>query len=99
MADIESKRNNNESWSVMSENHLSEKFPLHRACRDGDVSSLKLFLHQEAARSHIVLEDTYYGWTPTHWAAYFGKVRCCICSYCARNRVFGSLQFLSYVMT
>lgn len=60
----------------MSENHLSEKFPLHRSCRDGDVTSLKLLLHQEEAKSHITVEDTYYGWTPTHWAAYFGKLDC-----------------------
>ncbi|XP_066974824.1 ankyrin repeat domain-containing protein 10-like isoform X2 [Macrobrachium rosenbergii] len=69
-------RCNGQSWSVMSENHLSEKFPLHRACRDGDIASLKLLLHQEAAPSHITLEDTYYGWTPTHWAAYFGRLDC-----------------------
>ncbi|XP_068229340.1 ankyrin repeat domain-containing protein 10-like [Palaemon carinicauda] len=69
-------RCNEQSWSVMSENHLSEKFPLHRACRDGDIASLKSLLRQEAAPSHITLEDTYYGWTPTHWAAYFGRLDC-----------------------
>lgn len=60
----------------MSENTLSKNFPLHRACRDGDVGALMLLLQQEAARSHITVEDTYYGWTPTHWAAYFGKLEC-----------------------
>ncbi|XP_071512240.1 uncharacterized protein [Panulirus ornatus] len=69
-------RTNNGSWSVMSENTLSKNFPLHRACRDGDVGALMLLLQQEAARSHITVEDTYYGWTPTHWAAYFGKLEC-----------------------
>ncbi|XP_042223056.1 ankyrin repeat domain-containing protein 10-like isoform X2 [Homarus americanus] len=69
-------RTSSGSWSVMSENTLSKNFPLHRACRDGDVESLTLLLQQEAARSHITVEDTYYGWTPTHWAAYFGKLEC-----------------------
>lgn len=62
------------SWSIMSENTLSKHFPLHRACRDGDVEALTSLLQQEGAVSHITVEDTYYGWTPTHWAAYFGKV-------------------------
>ncbi|CAL4096464.1 unnamed protein product, partial [Meganyctiphanes norvegica] len=72
-----SGKSNSGSWSVMSENNLNEKFPLHRACRDGDVGALTALLHQqEAASQHITLEDTYYGWTPTHWAAYFGKLEC-----------------------
>ncbi|KAK4312362.1 hypothetical protein Pmani_016207 [Petrolisthes manimaculis] len=61
----------------MSEKALCNKFPLHRACRDGDVNGLLLLLHDhEAAHTHITLEDTYYGWTPSHWAAYFGKLEC-----------------------
>ncbi|XP_047496639.1 ankyrin repeat domain-containing protein 10-like isoform X3 [Penaeus chinensis] len=63
-------------WGTVSENTLSEKFPLHRACRDGDADFLRSLLRQEAARSHIAVEDTYYGWTPSHWAAYFGKLEC-----------------------
>ncbi|XP_045607768.1 ankyrin repeat domain-containing protein 10 isoform X2 [Procambarus clarkii] len=63
-------------WSVMSENMLSQSFPVHRACRDGDVSTLRVLLQQEAVRAHLTLEDTYYGWTPVHWAAYFGKIEC-----------------------
>lgn len=63
------------NWSVLSEKALFKNFPLHRACRDGDVEGLLTLLSdQEAARTHLTLEDTYYGWTPSHWAAYFGKV-------------------------
>lgn len=66
------------NWSVLSEKALSKNFPLHRACRDGDVEGLLTLLSdQEAARTHLTLEDTYYGWTPSHWAAYFGKVGWC----------------------
>ncbi|KAG8517043.1 Ankyrin repeat domain-containing protein 10 [Galemys pyrenaicus] len=56
-----------------SEELLSLRFPLHRACRDGDLAALCSLL-QQAPRAHLAAEDSFYGWTPVHWAAHFGKV-------------------------
>ncbi|TRY89251.1 hypothetical protein DNTS_022905 [Danionella cerebrum] len=57
-----------------SEELLSLRFPLHRACRDGDVSALcSLLLH---GLDQLAVEDSFYGWTPLHWAAHFGKLEC-----------------------
>ncbi|XP_063872115.1 serine/threonine-protein phosphatase 6 regulatory ankyrin repeat subunit B-like isoform X3 [Scylla paramamosain] len=72
----EVNRTHSGNWSVMSETALAKNFPLHRACRDGDVAALTALLQQDATHRHLTLEDTYYGWTPTHWAAYFGKLEC-----------------------
>ena len=59
-------------WGATSEEILRNKFPLHKACRDGDVETLSMLLVE--AQHGIYTEDTFYGWTPAHWAAYFGKV-------------------------
>lgn len=56
-----------------SEELLSLRFPLHRACRDGDLAALCSLL-QQTPRAHLAAEDSFYGWTPVHWAAHFGKV-------------------------
>lgn len=56
-----------------SEELLTLRFPLHRACRDGDLPALCALL-QSAPRSDLAAEDSFYGWTPIHWAAHFGKV-------------------------
>ncbi|XP_051881527.1 ankyrin repeat domain-containing protein 10a isoform X2 [Pristis pectinata] len=58
-----------------SEELLSLRFPLHRACRDGDVAALRSLL-AASAPADIGLEDNFYGWTPLHWAAHFGKLEC-----------------------
>ncbi|KAF7252880.1 Ankyrin repeat domain-containing protein 10 [Varanus komodoensis] len=58
-----------------SEELLSLRFPLHRACRDGDLSVLCALL-QGASRETLAAEDSFYGWTPIHWAAHFGKLDC-----------------------
>nr|XP_033804867.1 ankyrin repeat domain-containing protein 10 isoform X2 [Geotrypetes seraphini] len=58
-----------------SEEVLSVRFPLHRACRDGDVGAL-LSLLQRTPGPELVAEDSFYGWTPIHWAAHFGKLEC-----------------------
>ncbi|XP_004621527.1 ankyrin repeat domain-containing protein 10 [Sorex araneus] len=60
-----------------SEELLSLRFPLHRACRDGDVAALCSLLRQ-APRAHLAAEDSFYGWTPVHWAAHFGKLECLV---------------------
>lgn len=62
-------------WGGESEDIIKRDFPVHRACRDGDVK----FLHQVrevATREQLTAEDKFYGWTPIHWAAYFGQADC-----------------------
>ncbi|XP_010337146.1 ankyrin repeat domain-containing protein 10 isoform X5 [Saimiri boliviensis] len=58
-----------------SEELLSLRFPLHRACRDGDLATLCSLL-QQTPHAHLASEDSFYGWTPVHWAAHFGKLEC-----------------------
>ncbi|NXW07378.1 ANR10 protein, partial [Fregetta grallaria] len=58
-----------------SEELLTLRFPLHRACRDGDLPALCALLHS-SPRSDLAAEDSFYGWTPIHWAAHFGKLEC-----------------------
>ncbi|XP_062982216.1 ankyrin repeat domain-containing protein 10 isoform X2 [Elgaria multicarinata webbii] len=58
-----------------SEELLNLRFPLHRACRDGDLTVLCSLL-QNASRENLAAEDSFYGWTPIHWAAHFGKLDC-----------------------
>lgn len=55
-----------------SEEVLNIRFPLHRACRDGDVGALCSLL--QCSTDQLSVEDSFYGWTPLHWAAHFGKV-------------------------
>ncbi|XP_048834432.1 ankyrin repeat domain-containing protein 10a isoform X1 [Brienomyrus brachyistius] len=59
-----------------SEEVLNAHFPLHRACRDGDVGALCSLLQCTANQADLVAEDSFYGWTPIHWAAHFGKLEC-----------------------
>ncbi|CAH1778462.1 unnamed protein product [Owenia fusiformis] len=61
-------------WGSTSEELLKSHFPIHRACRDGDLENLSLLLIE--AQHGIYVEDSFYGWTPAHWAAYFGKLNC-----------------------
>ncbi|KAL6068709.1 hypothetical protein STEG23_012549 [Scotinomys teguina] len=60
-----------------SEELLSLRFPLHRACRDGDLVALCSLL-PHTPHAHLAAEDSFYGWTPVHWAAHFGKLECLI---------------------
>ncbi|XP_076159546.1 ankyrin repeat domain-containing protein 10a isoform X1 [Alosa pseudoharengus] len=55
---------------------LNNRFPLHRACRDGDVGALCSLLQCATNQADLVAEDSFYGWTPIHWAAHFGKLEC-----------------------
>ncbi|XP_068602335.1 ankyrin repeat domain-containing protein 10b [Brachionichthys hirsutus] len=59
-----------------SEEVLKSRFPLHRACRDGDVGALCALLQTTASPADLAVEDTFYGWTPVHWGAHFGKLDC-----------------------
>ncbi|KAF4118718.1 ankyrin repeat domain-containing protein 10a isoform X1 [Onychostoma macrolepis] len=55
---------------------LSLRYPLHRACRDGDVGALCSLLQRSSNQADLAAEDSFYGWTPIHWAAHFGKLEC-----------------------
>ncbi|XP_052796618.1 ankyrin repeat domain-containing protein 10-like isoform X3 [Mya arenaria] len=65
---------NNGNWSSVTEDILKRNFPIHRACRDGDIDHLTSLL--SAGEVDLYEEDDFYGWTPIHWAAYFGKLAC-----------------------
>ncbi|XP_047432717.1 ankyrin repeat domain-containing protein 10-like isoform X2 [Mugil cephalus] len=54
------------------------RFPIHRACRDGDVGALMSLLEQLSNQAHLTTEDSRYGWTPMHWAAYCGQLECVV---------------------
>lgn len=60
-------------WGNEAEEVLAHRFPLHKACRDGDPVTLSRLV-AEFPYDQLVLEDPFYSWTPIHWAAYFGKV-------------------------
>lgn len=64
-----------------SEEVLNVRFPLHRACRDGDIGALCTLLQCTTNPADLAVEDSFYGWTPIHWAAHFGKVMCNVLSY------------------
>ncbi|XP_050416528.1 ankyrin repeat domain-containing protein 10 isoform X1 [Patella vulgata] len=57
-----------------NERTLEVDYPLHKACRDGDQEKVTALLL--AGQHDLYEEDGYYGWTPTHWASYFGKLAC-----------------------
>lgn len=61
---------------LCSEEAFSRQFPLHCACRDGDVAGLLSLLHSD--HGHLSTEDSRYGWTPLHWAAHYGQLQCVI---------------------
>ncbi|XP_040888621.1 ankyrin repeat domain-containing protein 10a [Toxotes jaculatrix] len=54
------------------------RFPIHRACRDGDVGALVSLSQQLANQAHLTAEDSCYGWTPIHWAAHYGQLECVV---------------------
>ncbi|CAL8390552.1 unnamed protein product [Gadus morhua 'NCC'] len=65
-----------ESSGFSSEEVLNLRFPLHRACRDGDVGALCDLLRCVTSPAELAAEDSFYGWTPIHWAAHFGQLEC-----------------------
>ena len=60
------------TWSERNEEIFRTNYPIHRACRDGDIDCLVSLL--SAGYVDFFEEDDFYGWTPCHWASYFGKV-------------------------
>ncbi|XP_018007144.1 ankyrin repeat domain-containing protein 10 isoform X3 [Hyalella azteca] len=67
-------------WSSEKEMVFSKQFPLHHACRDSNTETLKRLLIQlqhNISNCNLVLsEDSEYGWTAAHFAAYFGSLEC-----------------------
>ncbi|XP_071385546.1 ankyrin repeat domain-containing protein 10-like [Centroberyx affinis] len=61
-----------------SDEVLTSRFPVHRACRDGDVAALVSLLQQLSNQAHLTAEDSFYGWTPIHWAAHYGQLECVV---------------------
>ncbi|KAJ8004316.1 hypothetical protein DPEC_G00157860 [Dallia pectoralis] len=63
-----------------NEEVLNTRFPLHRACRDGDTVALCCLLQSTRSPGDLITEeDSFYGWTPIHWAAHCGKLECVMC--------------------
>ncbi|XP_046561820.1 ankyrin repeat domain-containing protein 10-like isoform X4 [Haliotis rubra] len=64
---------NDSSWlSKPNEALLESQYPLHTAIRDGDMERTVSLL--KTGRFDLYEEDGFYGWTPVHWAAHFGKL-------------------------
>ncbi|KAM3850731.1 ankyrin repeat domain-containing protein 10-like [Diretmus argenteus] len=61
-----------------SDEVLTSRFPVHRACRDGDVGALVALLQQLSHPALLTAEDSCYGWTPMHWAAHYGRLECVV---------------------
>ncbi|XP_075999914.1 ankyrin repeat domain-containing protein 10a [Genypterus blacodes] len=61
---------------LSSDEVFTSQFPVHRACRDGDVGALVSLLQQLSNHAHLTAEDSCYGWTPIHWAAHYGQLEC-----------------------
>ncbi|XP_026157775.1 ankyrin repeat domain-containing protein 10a isoform X2 [Mastacembelus armatus] len=54
------------------------RFPIHRACRDGDIGALVSLFEQLSNQAPLTAEDSCYGWTPIHWAAHYGQLECVV---------------------
>ncbi|XP_067349538.1 ankyrin repeat domain-containing protein 10a isoform X2 [Channa argus] len=63
---------------LSSDEVFVSRFPVHRACRDGDVKALVSLLQQISNQPHLTAEDSCYGWTPLHWAANYGQLECVV---------------------
>ncbi|XP_060071847.1 ankyrin repeat-containing protein DDB_G0279043-like isoform X1 [Ylistrum balloti] len=63
-----------EDFSSSTDELLKTQFPMHHACRDGDLETLSRLL--SSGSYNLYEEDGLYGWTPVHWAAHFGKLAC-----------------------
>lgn len=63
---------------VSGDELFSSRFPVHRACRDGDVGALVSLVQQLSNPAHLTAEDSSYGWTPLHWAAHYGQLDCVV---------------------
>lgn len=58
----------------ITEQILRNHYPLHRACRDGDEEKVQALL--QLGGCDVYEEDGLRGWTPMHWAASVGSLKC-----------------------
>ncbi|KAM3585095.1 uncharacterized protein V6R79_007353 [Siganus canaliculatus] len=63
---------------LSSDEVFVRRFPIHRACRDGDVQALVSLLQHLSNQTELTAEDSCYGWTPIHWAAHYGQLECMV---------------------
>ncbi|XP_068446678.1 ankyrin repeat domain-containing protein 10-like [Clinocottus analis] len=63
---------------VFGDELFSSRFPVHCACRDGDVGALVSLSRQLSDPAHLAEEDSKYGWSPLHWAAHYGQLDCVV---------------------
>nr|XP_046238512.1 ankyrin repeat domain-containing protein 10-like isoform X2 [Scatophagus argus] len=63
---------------LSSDELFISRFPIHRACRDGDVGALVSLLKHFSNQALLTIEDARYGWTPIHWAAHYGQLECVV---------------------
>ncbi|XP_026219294.1 ankyrin repeat domain-containing protein 10-like [Anabas testudineus] len=63
---------------LSSDEVFVSRFPVHRACRDGDVGALVSLLQQLSNQAHLTAEDSCFGWSPLHWAAHHGQLECVV---------------------
>uniref|UniRef100_A0A914VTK3 Ankyrin repeat domain-containing protein 10 n=1 Tax=Plectus sambesii TaxID=2011161 RepID=A0A914VTK3_9BILA len=75
MATEHSMEERDQHWNGATESLLATHYPLHRACRNGDIDTLTRLLSEQSPVP-CLSEESFYGWTPFHWAAYFGKRTC-----------------------
>ncbi|XP_033979992.1 ankyrin repeat domain-containing protein 10a [Trematomus bernacchii] len=61
-----------------NEEGFISQFPVHRACRDGDVGALVSLFQQLSDPAPLTAEDPCYGWSPLHWAAHYGQLECVV---------------------
>ncbi|KAI9526166.1 hypothetical protein NQZ68_002714 [Dissostichus eleginoides] len=61
-----------------NEEGFISRFPVHRACRDGDVGALVSLFQQLSDPAPLTAEDPCYGWSPLHWAAHYGQLECVV---------------------
>ncbi|KAK3091477.1 hypothetical protein FSP39_020110 [Pinctada imbricata] len=64
-----------DSLSGSSEELFRCQYPIHHACREGNLETLNNLL-ATGDSVNFYEEDGFYGWTPIHWAAHFGKLSC-----------------------